>query len=374
MVEFGLIPTQIMNKECAKRDKKESIRKGKEITDSTCDLKYYTCKNNENDSKVKYNTNNLNALKIGVFSSEKITLFYNNFIVAEKKVTFSSFEKNYSYDENITKQYKYNNKMSEFYNPEKYNGKAIQFCQKGKLLIIGGFYDGKVELLPIDDITKGVQIIPFKDKLPILSVASNKDEDFLFVGNSIGNVRLLKLDKDLNKSKLSQTITDHMSAISHIDCNSELNLWASASIDGYINIYTFPLSKLVRSIKVPTNKCDFVYLSSSPLPSIVAITEEKKIAEIFVYSINGKLLLRQKEQESISCPIIIKDLNKNDYLAYIMNDTIIIRSIPTLIRQVCIDGLKDIYAIYPNEDMKVLYGINKTGTEIYVIKDENKKI
>ena len=54
--------------------------------------------------------------------------------------------------------------------------------------------------------------------------------------------------------------------------------------------------------------------------------------------------------------------------------TIIIRSIPTLIRQVCIEGLKDIYAIYPNEDMKVLYGINKTGTEIYVIKDENKKL
>ena len=373
MVEFGLIPSQIMSKECTKRDKKESIRKGKEITDSTCDLKCYSCKNNDNDSKAKYNTNNLNVLKMGVFSSEKITLFYNNFIISEKKVTFSSFEKNYSYEENITKQYKYNNKMSEFYNPEKYNGKAIQFCRKGKLLIIGGFYDGKVELIPIDDITKVVQITPFKDKLPVLSVASNKDEDFLFFGNSIGNIRLLKLDKDLTKFKLLQIITDHMSAISHIDCNSELNLWASASIDGYINIYTFPLSKLVRSIKVPTNKCDFVYLSSSPLPSIVAITEEKNIAEIFVYSINGKLLLRQKEQESISCPIIIKDLNKNDYLAYIMNDAIIIRSIPTLIRQVCIEGLKDIYAIYPNEDMKVLYAINKAGTEIYVIKDETKK-
>ena len=374
MVEFGLIPSQIMSKECTKRDKKESIRKGKEITNSTCDLKYYVCKNNENDSKVKYNTTNLNVLKMGVFSSEKITIFYNNFIVVDKKITFSTFDKNYTYEENMTKQYKYNNKMSEFFNPEKYNGKAIQFCQKGKLLIIGGFYDGKVELVPVDDIAKAVQINPFKDKLPILSVAANKDEDFLFFGNSLGNVRLLKLDKDLTKSKLCQAITDHMSAISHIDCNSELNLWASASIDGYINIYTFPLSKLIRCIKVPTNKCNFVYLSASPLPSIVAITEDKSIAEIFVYSINGKLLLRQKEQESISCPIIIKDLNTNDYLAYIMNDSIIIRSIPTLIRQVCIDELKDIYAIYPNDDMKVLYGVNKTGSEIYVIKDETKKI
>ena len=43
MVEFGLIPSQVMNKECTKREKKEYIRKGKEITDSTCDLKYHVC-------------------------------------------------------------------------------------------------------------------------------------------------------------------------------------------------------------------------------------------------------------------------------------------------------------------------------------------
>ena len=33
-VEFGLIPNQIMVKECIKRDKKENIIKGKEIIDT----------------------------------------------------------------------------------------------------------------------------------------------------------------------------------------------------------------------------------------------------------------------------------------------------------------------------------------------------
>ena len=197
-----------------------------------------------------------------------------------------------------------------------------------------------------------------------------KNEEFAFFGNSLGNIRILKLEKDISKSKLCQTITDHMSSISYIDCNSELNLWASASIDGYINIYTLPLSKLIRTIKIPTEKCDYVFLSSSPLPSIIAITEENNISEIFVYSINGKFLLRQKEQDLISCPLIISDLNANNYLAYIVNDSIIIRSIPTLIRQGSID-LPNIYAIYPSEDMKYLYAINKSGSEIYIIKDEN---
>ena len=165
-----------------------------------------------------------------------------------------------------------------------------------------------------------------------------------------------------------------MSPISHIDCNNELNLWVSASIDGYIDLYTLPLSKFLRSIKVPTLKCDYVFLSASPLPSIVVICEEKNISEIFVYSINGKLLLRQKEQDILSSPLIITDLHKNDYLAYILNDSVIIRSIPTLIMQVCCDGIPGIYAIYPSEDMKVLYGCNKSGTEIYIIKDYTRNV
>ena len=372
MVEFGLIPSQVMNKECPKREKKEYIRKGKEITDSTCDLKYHICKLfGENDS-IKV-TKKLAVLQIVCFSPDKITFLLNNNRIAEKKITFSTFEKIYYYEySSILHVNKYTNKMSQFYSPHKFNGKAFHFCQKLKVLMMGGFFDGKIEIVPMDQKVVPLQILPFSDEMPILSVCVDKDEEFAFFGNSLGNIRVLKLDKDPSKFKFHQTITEHMSAISHIDCSSELNLWASASIDGYINIYTLPICKLIRSLKVPTNKCNYVFLSSSPLPAIVVITEEKNISEIFVYSINGKLLIRQKEQAIISCPIIINNLNKNDYISYIINDSVIIRSIPTLIRQVCVDGIKNIYAIYPSEDMKSLFATNKSGNEIYIIKDESK--
>ena len=376
MVEFGLIPTQVMNKECPKRDKKEMICKGKEITDSNCDLKYITCKLfSENDS-IKV-TKKLTVLQMVCFSQDKITFLLNNNKIVEKKITFSTFDKSYHYEySNIIPLKKYTDKMSQFFYPHKFNSKVFHFCQKSKILFLGGFYDGKVQIFPLDQKIMPIQILPFSDKLPILSVCVDKDEEFAFFGNSIGNIRVLKLDKEPNKYIFYQTITDHMSAISHIDCSSELNLWASASIDGYINIYTLPLSKLIRSIKVPTNKINYVFLSSSPLPSILVIAEEKDISEIFMYSINGKLLLRQKEQSIISCPIIINDLNKNDYISYIINDSVIIRSIPTLIRQVCVDNIPNLYAIYPSDDMKFLYATNKYGNEIYIIKDEpkNKKI
>ncbi len=113
-----------------------------------------------------------------------------------------------------------------------------------------------------------------------------------------------------------------------------------------------------------------MFLSGSPLPSIIVIGEENKISEIFVYSINGKLLIRQKEESIITSPIIIRDLNSNEYLAYILNETIIIRSIPTLFRQANTDEIPEIYAIFPSEDMKIMYATNKSGSQIHVIKDK----
>ena len=375
MVEFGLIPNQVMNKECPKREKKENIGKGKEITDSTSDLKSYVCKLfNEKDNLKQ--VNNLAVLQMASFSSEKIIILLNNNLIVEKKITFSTFEKMYNYENSSTihiNRLMNRMQMSEFYSPNKINNKVFYFCRKSKVLIMGGFYDGRVQIFPTDPKVTPAQIIPLNDKLPIISICVDKDEEFAFFGNILGNIRVLLLDKDPNKYKFYQTITDQLSAISYIDCNKELNLWASSSIDGYINIYTLPLSKLIRVIKVPTAKCDFVFLSASPLPSIIIITEEKNVSEIFVYSINGKLLLRQKEQALLSCPIIINDLNKNDYIMYILNDSIIIRSIPNLFMQACMDGIPNIYAISPSEDMKVLYAINKLGNEIYVIKDEEKR-
>ena len=55
-VEFGLIPSQILSKECGKRIKKEDIIKGKEITDSTCELCLNKCKkhpDNQNNKRKK---------------------------------------------------------------------------------------------------------------------------------------------------------------------------------------------------------------------------------------------------------------------------------------------------------------------------------
>ena len=369
--EFGLIPNQLFVKECSKKDKKEVIRKGKEITDQECDLQWYECKFNNENEKFR-GIEGYDVIKIASFNQEKVLILLGGLIFMEIKVSYSILNKSYN-KENVSVYVinKYINRMKEYYHPKKPDSKAIQFCHKGKTAIFGGFYDGKILIKSTSSEQKdNYKIeIPFLDKSPVVVVAVDKDDEFAFLGNQMGNIRILKLDKDIKECKLDLMITDHLSAISYIHCNSDLNLWASASVDGYINLYTLPLCKLLRCLKIDTPYCDYAFLCASPLPCIVAIGEENNISEIFVYSINGELCLRQQEQDIIKSPIIIKDLNSKEYLSYIINESIIIREIPTLVRQASIEDIPGIHAIYPSEDMRIMYAINKEGTNIRVIKD-----
>ena len=179
--------------------------------------------------------------------------------------------------------------------------------------------------------------------------------------------------QDINKWEIINYLSDHRKEISHLHCNSDLSLWASTSINGYINIYTFPLCKLARSIKVNSLKCSYAFLSSSPLPSVVVISEETG-SKIFVYSINGKMLVKPKILNyKLKNPIIIKDMNASEYLCYISQNSITILSLPRLELKVNTDILPGMYTIFPSEDKRSIYCLNKCGNQVCILKDEVKK-
>ena len=168
----------------------------------------------------------------------------------------------------------------------------------------------------------------------------------------------------------------HLSEISVINVNNELNMWISASIDGIINLYTMPNFKLVRTKKIKSeNKIEYAFLSTSTLPSVIVITNDNKNSrEILSYSINGKLLEYIKDLNIILNPMIVKDLNFNEYLIYISknNYNIIIRSLPFLNVNNIISGFERISNLRISEDLKILYAISSEDEQIYVVKDEPK--
>ena len=377
-VEFGLIPSQVMSKDCGKRDKKEELLKGKEITDPTAVLVKYECKSiKEQGIFYKYKDLDISVLYGVEIAPDRIMLVLSNNFIVEKKINLSSFTKEFTDEIISTSPMLENmNKMVDYYTNNSQINKAIVFLRKLKILIVGGYYDGKINLYFPEDKTRVHELIPFESEFPVTSLSVGADEEYLFVGNSIGNVVVYKISSDVNNWKVLKNLKDQRAPISHIYSNGDLNLWLSTSIDGYINLYTLPLCKLARTIKISTKKCSYAFLSSSPLPSIVVINDETNNSEISVYSINGKFISKNQLYFQLNNPIIIKDLNANEYLGYIGKEAISILGLPNLelMANIDINPGMGIYNIFSSIDKISLYCLNKSGSKVYVIRDEVKKV
>ena len=375
--EFGLIPNQLFNvKEFPQKENIEEIKKIKQFMDNSYNLKKLKCKKNTN------NTINLKEdselLSITHISQEKIILFYNTNYFVEEKISYSIFDKEYSEEIiSINQITKIINKMSDNYLPKNNNyNKNIKIIGEGKILIMGGYYDGKIIVINTENISDEnslTEISPFGDESPITTLNIDKYENYLFIGNSLGNIRIMQIDnKNPKEWKMKYLINEQLKCISSIDCNNELNIWASLSIDGYINIYTLPLCKLIKSFKVSLdNICNYIYICDFPLPSFLIIYEK----DIYLYSINGFKIYNKKENEIIINPIVFKDFFGKDFLAYILNyKEIFIRNISDFSIQVRITGENEINYLCPGVDMKILYAFNKNGTQVDVFLCDTKKI
>ena len=113
------------------------------------------------------------------------------------------------------------------------------------------------------------------------------------------------LKKSIIESKLIDIeliiiLNHHIKEIKYIDFNQRLNILLSYSLDNFINIYIFPIFKLINVIDINSfkdeydkNYFDEVVLLSFPFPSIICHNNEF----IYMLSINGELIKYKKLEE-----------------------------------------------------------------------------
>ena len=329
------------------------------------------------ETKPIYEKYNL-VVNYKIYSNDKI-LQFNGYSIEEMKINHLILEKYYS-EEIINKlEISSENMIHYYFKLYKNQEKCTLFCNKRKTVILCGFYDGSVKIINLSKNTnlENKIIFPFISKEPIIVIKTDSKEKFLFFGNFIGNIIVYSINFENLELEEKFFYNGHLTEISAININNELNLWISASIDGIINLYTFPAFKLVRSKKIKSeNKIEFAFLSASTLPSIIVIaSDNKNLKEIYSYSINGKLLEHIKDLNSIMNSIIIKDFYFNEYLMYISKEenNIIIRSLPFLNVYNTISGFDNISNICISEDLKILYAISNKDEQIYIVKDSPKQ-
>jgi hypothetical protein len=105
----------------------------------------------------------------------------------------------------------------------------------------------------------------------------------------------------------------HSKKINHINVNNELNMLITCSNDKYVNLYTLPKIELVNSI-YRKDIVNYVFLSSSPLPSFVTFSDNKKSFDC--YNINCECINSILTFDKIEISI---DYKKEKYCNFIRN-------------------------------------------------------
>ena len=290
----------------------------------------YSLVNFDNDEKI-YNDNFiLQSFDFGVipfqllnykFPKEILNLSQNQISENIKRYNIKSFEREHLIS-NINKisficqtqfliSKDYLNIINRNYNGEiKYK---INSFEEGKFLyIFKGDIFGNLSIYmkykDTEDINNENKIFNMND----LSYNKNTHVNNNKNNNINNNYNNMEKEKTINQKDMHEIkkICDHTKEIKYIDCNPRLNLFLSYSLDGYINIYTFPKCKLVSVIKIndyigDENPLIKIALISNPFPMIFCYNE----SEMFIFTINGELIRRkEKNKYNILYPCIDKSL------------------------------------------------------------------
>ena len=222
-----------------------------------------------------------------------------------------------------------------------YKDLLVLSLKNNSFFIITGFINGDIYFLKIKEdikLKKGNKNndnnnndnnkVEIRSENPIISKRDNsiitcleidKDEEFIYAGTQMGSIIIYKFIN--SKIHFFAIKNNHTDRINYINSNVRLNMFIDCSSDGYINLYIMPKVQLIRSIYYSYEIfIDFVFLSSSPLPSFTLHTNKNNF---ICYSINGDKLDSVLEKDIEENPFMISPIvyYNNDFMDYLIYGT-----------------------------------------------------
>ena len=375
-IEFGLVPIQLFSKELnAKLIKKSKSHHPFMFSSSSTSVNtnyhVYDC-----SSTIESKSNVLSMIATTEVHEEHVTLkiisifnnnyFYINQIAYNKSEAYSDIERKAPVCRNMPIL-----KRSEFFSnsyPE--SNSPIIFVENDNSMFIGGFSDGKVIYVKMEEAVKATVLHPVNFNIPVTAVSYyyHFNSFYLICGDIMGNITILEKDPSSDLFKIINTIDAHSAQISHIHYNKDIKCFVTSSYDGFASLYRVPKCEVVNSYKISTERISNTFISNSPVPCIVSFISTKK--QLITIGINNRKVLHEfVEENPILSPIIVKDGNQFDYLIYISNfKDFSVMQLPELEKVLNIQTGIELFLLSFNLSTKTIIGYNDDGSRIAMVK------
>ena len=375
-IEFGLIPIQLFSKELnSKLIKKSKSHHPFMFTSSSTsvntDYHVYDC-----SSTIESKSNVLSMISTTEVHEDHVTLkiisifnnnyFYINQIAYNRSEAYSDIERKAPVCRNMPIL-----KRSEFFSnsyPE--SNSPIIFVENENSMFIGGFSDGKVIYVKMEETVKATVLHPVNFNIPVTAVSYyyNFNSFCLICGDIMGNITILEKDPSSDLFKIINTIDAHSKQISHIHYNKDIKCFVASSYDGFASLYRVPKCEVVNSYKISTEHINNTFISNCPVPCIVSFIAKKK--QLVTIGINNRKVLHEfVEENPILSPIIVKDGNQFDYLIYISNfKDFSVMQLPELEKVLNIQTGIELFLVSFNLTTKTIIGYNDDGSRMAMVK------
>ena len=319
MIEFGVTPNKIFNYDCYERNK---------IDINKFDL---LLRKNVIFSKYKIFIKNDKILKMQTLNSgNKIDIFFIN----------NEFIYNYSFDYKKLEKIKnneINNELNKILNDilnykktDSIKNLKCQFNENDNInpyflfknidyLITGNFWCGKIFIQKIEK-KKNKENIIYNffgdvDNSLVNKIIVDENENYIIYSNLKGFIKIATISKKdkiiINEYKI---LYEHKNEIIDMFLSEQLNLFIACDKDNYCNLFSFPKFNLLNSYKLKENNIKNIFLSDSPLPSIILFSDDNKLIS---YSINFHLLnIKIYEKKIINNVKIFKNKYLFDFIIF----------------------------------------------------------
>ena len=375
-IEFGLIPIQLFSKELNSKLIKKSkshhpFMFSSSSTSVNTDYHVYDC-----SSTIESKSNVLSMISTTEVHEDHVTLkiisifnnnyFYINQIAYNRSEAYSDIERKAPVCRNMPIL-----KRSEFFSnsyPE--SNSPIIFVENENSMFIGGFSDGKVIYVKMEETVKATVLHPVNFNIPVTAVSYyyNFNSFCLICGDIMGNITILEKDPSSDLFKIINTIDAHSKQISHIHYNKDIKCFVASSYDGFASLYRVPKCEVVNSYKISTEHINNTFISNCPVPCIVSFIAKKK--QLVTIGINNRKVLHEfVEENPILSPIIVKDGNQFDYLIYISNfKDFSVMQLPELEKVLNIQTGIELFLVSFNLTTKTIIGYNDDGSRMAMVK------